>query len=173
MPEDQRERHPAPIHLVLTQDSNFPRNIRLSVQPDPDATTAEIEDLREVASGRPHSRNIFQGRGAAVSHTLEGDDNSSTSSLESSVYAAPRNVPRLAFAIRLQEDFRVGDLSEDLFLEWLRNVPIIAAEVKVEASFHSYSSLIIVSVPLSIFSNIPRHPAIVSLGPISSSISMT
>jgi len=164
MPEDHRERHPAPIHLVLTQDSKFPRNIRLSVQPVSNINTIGIEDLREVAIGRPPS----QDHGAAISQVIGRDDSSSTNSLESSICAAPRSVPRLAFAIRLKNDFNIGELSEDMFLEWLRNIPTIAAEVKVEAGFKSFSTLIVISVPLSIFSNLPRHPAIVSLGPISS-----
>jgi hypothetical protein len=32
LPEDGRERHPAPVHLVLTHESHYPRSIELSVQ---------------------------------------------------------------------------------------------------------------------------------------------
>jgi choline dehydrogenase-like flavoprotein len=78
------------------------------------------------------------------------------------------DTPRIAFAIRLKEDFKVGDLSSDLFLRWLSCIPESVAEVKIEAGFHSYSSLLIVSVPICMSLYMPKDPAIISLGPITS-----
>jgi hypothetical protein len=42
-------------------------------------------------------------------------------------------------------------------------------EVKVEAGFDSFSSLLIVSVPISLSIYVPRDPAVIRLGPITSS----
>jgi len=42
-------------------------------------------------------------------------------------------------------------------------------EVKVEAGFDSFSSLLIVSVPISLSIYVPRDPAVICLGPITSS----
>ena len=56
----------------------------------------------------------------------------------------------------------------ELFTEWLRNFPTIADEMRVEASFDSYSSIILISLPVSISAYIPRDPSIISLGPVTS-----
>jgi hypothetical protein len=52
-------------------------------------------------------------------------------------------------------------------------MPTFAEEVKVEAGFNSFSSLLIVSIPLSLYDYLPRNPAIISLGPITSSNILT
>jgi hypothetical protein len=78
-------------------------------------------------------------------------------------------VPRIAISIRLNESFQVGSLSTTYFRDWLLNIPTFAEEVKVEAGFNSFSSLLIVSIPLSLYDYLPPNPAIISLGPITSS----
>lgn len=77
-------------------------------------------------------------------------------------------VPRLAFAVRLRESFLPTDDIKKLFASWLRDMPAIAEEVKIEAGFDSFSTLLIVSIPFALSAYIPSHPAIMSLGPISS-----
>jgi hypothetical protein len=47
-------------------------------------------------------------------------------------------------------------------------MPAIAEEVKVEAGFDSFSSLIILSIPITMSIFLPENRAIVSLGPITS-----
>lgn len=79
-----------------------------------------------------------------------------------------RDPPRIAFAIRLKEDFKAGDLSSGLFLEWLRRIPESGSVVKIEAGFHSYSSLLVVSVDISMSIYMPKDPAVINLGPITS-----
>src|SRR6202012_5683037 len=77
-------------------------------------------------------------------------------------------VPRLLFAVRLKETFQPSELSTDLFTEWLGMFPLVVEEVKVEAGFNSFSSLVIVSLPISLLSYMAEHPAIICLGPIRS-----
>jgi hypothetical protein len=68
--------------------------------------------------------------------------------------------PRLIFAIRLNDTFRPGEDMVDHFTEWIRGLPTIAYEMKVEASFDSLSTIVILSSPISISAYLPRDPAI-------------
>jgi len=74
--------------------------------------------------------------------------------------------PRLAFALRISDNFKPDDDIRDLFVEWLRNIPLIASEVKIEAGFDSFSTLLIISLPVSISAYLPHDPYLMSLGPI-------
>jgi hypothetical protein len=47
-------------------------------------------------------------------------------------------------------------------------MPAIGEEVQIEAGFDSFSTLLIVSLPIAISSYLPRNNAIISLGPITS-----
>jgi hypothetical protein len=82
----------------------------------------------------------------------------------------PLNAPRALFAVRFRGDIRGEDLSVELFREWLRSIPAAAEEVCVEAGFKCFSSLLLITVPLSMWSYMPQHPAIFALGAVKSSI---
>jgi hypothetical protein len=157
MPEDGREaeRHPAPIHLVLTQDSQAPRSILLSVraQPGYDIQYLSSADERSVKS---QSLPSDKENGAAAAEISESgpflpSQLEPTPGKHESIPRAAR-VPRLAFAIRLRDTFRPGEQLQQLFLEWLRNMPAIGEEVQIEAGFDSFSTLLIVSLPIAISS---------------------
>jgi hypothetical protein len=144
MPEDGTERHPAPVHLVLTNDTHYQQSIRISSRWN-------------------------ENRDARISVPNADATNTDTDSLNSSSQDSTGvKVPRLAFAIRLRDNFSAGELSMELFTEWLRTMPTIAAEVKVEAGFDSFSTLVIVSIPIYLSAYLPCDPAIISLGPVTS-----
>lgn len=77
-------------------------------------------------------------------------------------------VPRLAFAVRLKETVNPNNLSVDHFQDWLRDIPTGVVDIKVEAGFDSFSSLLIISLPLFMAGYLRNDPAVVSLGPITS-----
>jgi hypothetical protein len=81
----------------------------------------------------------------------------------------PVRAPRLLFAVRLEDNIRAEDLSPEYFAAWLRMIPTIAKEVRIEAGFECNSTLLLVSLPLSLWPYLSRHSAIISLGPIKSS----
>lgn len=147
IPDDEfgAERHPAPIHLVLTSDGPYRRSIQLSPR----------------ASPRPDDRDSTHVSGTA---SLPGPALSSDRNPQEG-----QKVPRLALAIRLRDNIRLRELSIDLFTEWLRSIPIVAEQVRVEAGFESFSTLLIVSIPLSLSGYLPWNSSVVSLGPITSS----
>jgi hypothetical protein len=178
MPENGMERHPAPVHLVLTNDSQYPRSIQLSkrfgkaeignaICDASDLSMPSRADLSDLGEEAP-----WQMRGLSMS-TLANDQGLSIESANqiNDLHRATSElkVPRLAFAIRLRDNIKADELSTDLFLEWLRHIPAIAEQVKVEAGFDSFSSLLIVSMPLSLSGYLPPDRAVISLGPISSS----
>ena len=165
------ERHPPPIHITLTQEDQFPRSIQLSVRRLQQKPIAGLSTDSAEKSTSPLVQNTERG---AASSTLAQAESPSTFYLDydlgiPGVGACDTKVPRLAFAIRLKDTFQVGELSEDLFKEWLRTIPAFVEEVKVEAGFDSFSSLLIVSVPISLSLYIPQDPAVLCLGPITSS----
>jgi hypothetical protein len=159
------ERHPPPIHLVLNNDSPYRRSIHLARRPGPGdgakpCATPEVDDP---------SIDEIQTRNSSATHpTLAEGQYESSSSSEYEVRAV-KEVPRLALAIRFNDDLRLEDLSTDLFIEWLRTIPVVAQQVRVEAGFDSFSSLLIVSIPISLFAYLPYNPAVTCLGPITSS----
>jgi ribosomal protein L37AE/L43A len=231
--EDRRERHPAPIHLSLTQDhSKFPRSIQISAQPrksslaviiptlkDPSysstsenvgsplksselmgTSTTEVPEDRDnspFACTHDGSERDCPGHGFAFHQNLKdplkrihNDDvdksNSNRSDsgsivkrrkmdqyrkdcISSKEVDPPTDVPRILLAIRLETSVFPQGLSVDLFQEWLRSVPTPAGEVKVEAGYGSFSSILIVSLPLILSTYLPRTPAIINIGPITSS----
>jgi hypothetical protein len=127
MPEDGRERHPAPVHLVLTQESHYLRSIELSVQLESPYKNTVISPSPDVVLGEADenaSPGIGSGcRGASLS-TLTNEDMSFdvpylADSLQENKSTFETAVPRLAFAIWLKDNFRVDRLSTDLFVEWL------------------------------------------------------
>ena len=88
-------------------------------------------------------------------------------------------VPRLAFAVRLRDNIQAGELSADLFLEWLRHIPTIAEQVKVEAGFprtktvaalvfahSSITNIFSLVVPKLISRTIPALPSFSAGSPI-------
>jgi hypothetical protein len=69
----------------------------------------------------------------------------------------------LAFAVRLQDTFRPDEDVKNLFVEWLRGIPTLAKEVKIEVMFDSFSTFLIVSVPFKLSAYIPHVPAVTAL----------
>jgi hypothetical protein len=162
--EDMRERHPAPIHLSLTQDHpRYPRSIQfmrhyvvrqvLSEHQEPIATPtygASTSNTESEETGKmAHTSSVGESDQENVSKTSEKFD-----------------VPRILFAIRLTDSLCAKELSVDLFKEWLRFVPALAEEVKIEAGFGSFSSILIASIPIMLSIYLPKDPSIINIGPI-------
>ena len=175
MPEDppqkgrERERHPGPIHLVLTQDSDIARSIQLAPLSATNTTTkAGVSD--EESPGKETQDGClceFHQRADTSSSTAAGFQDREIELIpkpERSLKGC--RVPKLAFVIRLRETSCPSEDLRDLFAECLRNVPAIAEQVKVEAGFDTFSTLMIVSLPPDLSAYLSQDPAVISLGPI-------
>ncbi|KAL2071832.1 hypothetical protein VTL71DRAFT_13067 [Oculimacula yallundae] len=190
MPEElyadgtERERHPAPIHLVLTQGGTVPRGIQLPAKVGPQTLLTPTSSWQpptlwgcnsslSLESGTPAtatSRNSSISGPSVMQDSLSTGDTSNVDDpvLEIAQVLKHQRGPRLLFAIRIRDSFQPGEDMVELFTEWMRCIPTIADEVHVEASFDSYSTIIIVSLPVSVAAYLPQDPAIISLGPITS-----
>jgi hypothetical protein len=164
MPEEKykdgtaRERHPAPIHLLLTQGAPVPRSIQLSAFGARDLeSSSENEDVNaKDLVGTPKDKDPPK------------EPSQIDSTLAMQKVPAESKGPRLIFAIRLKDTFRPEVDILDHFTDWMRSFPTIAHGMKVEAVFDSLSTLVLISLPMYIYAYLPQDPAILSLGPITS-----
>jgi hypothetical protein len=173
-----KERHPAPIHLVLTQTGPVPRGIQLPAsigpqhprKPGASVMNCPLGNLHESGGSSSSTPVEATVRGAAMSVPSEVNRPLPQSSGIQIAQQSPlgARTPRLIFAVRLRSSFKPGEDMVDHFTEWIRGFPTIADEMKVEAVFDSLSTLVFVSLPVSVSAYLPRDPAIISLGPITS-----
>jgi hypothetical protein len=171
MPDDDSntERHPAPIHIVLTNDSHYKRSIHISKLPVSASSPQKANDLtpsdtvKASANGDIDSE-IQSGTTSPGFRTVVKAKPTTEHSIKCST-----KVPRLALAIRFVENFRADECATELLVEWLRSFPLVAEQVKIEAAFDSFSSLWVVSIPISLYAYLKHHPAVTCLGPITSS----
>ena len=77
--------------------------------------------------------------------------------------------PKVAVTIRLKETLTISEASSNLFAEWMKMMPLLADHVKVEASFTSFSTLLVVSLTIPLWCYLESHPAISLAGLIRSS----
>jgi len=97
---------------------------------------------------------------------IDFDDPSSTSTpLSSTSSAGSYKVPHVLISLQLEEN---QPLDARQCARWLDNFPLLAKWVKVEAVFPSYSTLMILSVPMPIWDMLPDHPACSFIGYVTS-----
>jgi hypothetical protein len=109
IPEDGRKRHPAPVHLVLTNSDRYWQSIILSKQPATSQSRHLILDQRD---------------------RVTADTSYNSTSVN--------DVPCLALAISLANDITKEAFSTRLFADWLRNMPILPQRVRIEAGFGNF-----------------------------------
>lgn len=80
---------------------------------------------------------------------------------------------RMLIAVRLEESVETDDMSVDKFRKWLQDIPTATDKVNVSYEivglFRSDSTLLLVTIPLALWTCIRDHPAVVTLGPVRSS----
>ncbi|KAH7395495.1 hypothetical protein BKA64DRAFT_60605 [Cadophora sp. MPI-SDFR-AT-0126] len=187
-----REIQKVPLHVVLTENRKLPRGIQLcpmkqTKTPKQSPKKSKVAASPSPARRIPPSRVSKRRRPAYYSRAPVRQSqrfSTSTSSLEStaseplslqsgesSMSSVSSDVdvhPRIAITIRLLETLSQSDFSVDVFSEWLRMMPILVENVKVEAGFASFSTLLLVSLPVAMWCYLPSHPAISVAGIIKS-----
>ncbi len=179
--EVQSQRHldprykKAPVHLVLSQNQNMPRSIRLSKRLPPREKSGAGQISKTCHSQPNIPNNATKEHLAALVESPTPSTETSTSGLSpsSSVTSLTsmnevQQYPRLLFSIRIDEDVKTKDLSTELFADWLRDLPVAASLVRVEAGFASDSTLMMISMPVAMLGYLPSNPAITLLGTIRS-----
>jgi len=186
-----REVQKAALHIVLTQDKRLPRGIQLCPRIQKKTPKQSPRKSKVVASPSPARRippsKVSKRRRPAYSRAPVRQTecfSTSTSSLDStssdpasvqtggssmsSVSSEVDMYPRIAITVRLQETLSQSDFSVDLFAEWIRMMPVLAENVKIEAGFASFSTLLLVSLPVAMWCYLPSNPAISVAGIIRS-----
>jgi hypothetical protein len=161
------ERHPAPIHLVLTQVHPNPRSIHISKLRCPGGDQSvclhsgpSMRDQGHMVSEEKSQRYtiglqpLVDGHGPSNQAQCFQFSSSVVSNQDSpkTVWSSSRQwegSPRLAFSVRLRETINPEEHMTKLFTEWLKDFPVVAEEVSVEAGFGSFSTLLIVSLPMA------------------------
>jgi hypothetical protein len=185
--EDPRYKK-APVHLVLSQNNERPRSIRLSshlTKRDPQVICPDTPDILESAMDLLSLDTISTSSSAISASEPKSSSNESIVPSQTSIGKRPTGLwppgapspmssqdipeyPRLLFSIRIQEDVKSGDLSVEMFTDWLRDVPVSSGFVRVEAGFASDSTLLMVSMPAAMLAYLPSDPAVMMLGVIRS-----
>jgi hypothetical protein len=93
---------------------------------------------------------------------IDFDDTNLTSTPLSSLSSSGTyKVPHVLISLQLEEN---QQLDATQCARWLDKFPLLAKWVKVEAVFPSYSTLMILSVPMPIWDMLPEHPACSFIG---------
>ncbi|KAK0516424.1 hypothetical protein JMJ35_001027 [Cladonia borealis] len=154
------ERRRTPVHTTLTNDGK-PRSIVLS----PIEPSAFL--LPENSVSLAHSP--FSDSSSQDVQMEDSSNDSAMTSIPSSVSSSgnyfEQGCPRVLIAVALEEDQR---LQLDPWAEWLRDIPAIAKYARVEGIYESYSTLMLLSLPVNIWDLIPNNPAVSFIGFIKS-----
>jgi hypothetical protein len=133
-----------PIHLNCTQDSKAPRIelCRRNVLPRPSSSTSEPEENQ--------SADVMD---------LDFDDplSSPHSSLSSLAPSGQYRTPHVIISVALKES--QPDLDVKKTARWLESKPFLTKYAKVEGGFKSYSTLLLLSVPVPDWNMLPDRPA--------------
>jgi hypothetical protein len=141
-----------PIYINCTQDSKAP-----SVE----LCRRNVLTLSPSSPREPRSTSFID----AMDLDLE-DPLSSPQSLFSLAPSGQFRVPHVLISVALEES--QPDLDVKKTARWLESIPVLAKWAKVEAVFQSYSTLLVMSVPVPIWNMLPDHPACSFVGYVTS-----
>jgi len=184
------ERYPAPVHLFLTRDQHFSRSIELAPLASPPLRNrVGIEGTRNIngpgqpnPSKRPASPtycDVPPGKRVygPVSQSTGARPINRPAVPPSSLRRIQPDQPRvptertMLFAVRLDETMTTEKLAVEAFREWFRKIPALVNDVRctLEGQFVCDSSLLLLTIPISVWSCLRNHPAVICLGPVKSS----
>jgi hypothetical protein len=149
MPEEGKERHPAPIRLALTNETPRPRSLQLSEMANQLETIDLKKILRDDKGPRP---NAFSNDESVTRQPKPNSIVHLCAALQILLVlrrlpppyqirpnSYPAKLPTLSLAFRFHENLCVCDLSTNSFAEWIRNIPAAAEELKVAAGVEETS----------------------------------
>ncbi|PMD33871.1 hypothetical protein L207DRAFT_589423 [Hyaloscypha variabilis F] len=161
-----------PVHRVLTRSQESPRSICLSKYKKSSQHHDTLLQSTEISAATLQSQYtgtpVFHSPTPEGPHTPNSISQSASASSSTTSLGELSEYPRLLFSIRISEDVKASDFSPENFLDWLKQVPIKANLVRVEAGFASDSTLLMVSILPAILGYLPESPAITLLGTIKS-----
>lgn len=146
------ERRKTPVHSLLTNQGNS-RSIQLSpLSLEPPL----LAELPVSPAGKPFSESSdSQNRSPRVE---DGNDIDSSQSSTSHVWS-DRNfrAPKVLISLALEED---QWLSPNAWAEWLERIPAKVKSACVEGVYRSYSTLVLLSIPVATWDMLPDNPSV-------------
>ncbi len=136
------ERHATPVYISLGQDfrqKSIPlRSFRIPNNSGGNATSSSGSIGDPKAASTDGSQ---PNRTALAIKRLLGDN----------------NAPKVLLAINLQGEHWLN--FENLFGNWLKDMPLPADSINIEAVFHGLSTMILLSMPIAVWDLLPEHPS--------------
>ena len=150
------ERRKTPIHSLLNCQGQS-RSIQLIPLRPQSALIAELPASRFEA---PSSESSGSHSGSHGLH--DGNDLDSSQSSNSHVWSDPDfRTPKVLISLSLEED---QELSPNAWAEWLASIPAKIESACVEGVYRSYSTLVLLSVPVATWDMLPESPAVNFIG---------
>lgn len=151
------QRHPTstPIHCFLTEERPH-RGIVLAPLP---VKTLEL-------SGSLHSK----GSSGTSEVPLNSESSRPESQNSSKTDVSSSSGTNVLLSIRLQKDYFKEDMSENVrsWREWIRNIPPEAKDIKIEAIYESFSTLVLLTLPITLWNLLPNNSAYSFVGFVTS-----
>ncbi|KAL2048673.1 hypothetical protein N7G274_000585 [Stereocaulon virgatum] len=154
------EHRKTPIYIVLANDGKQ-RSIEL--EPLRHQASSELE-ASVPPSGGPLSQWPSHSSAPSTKPSTDAGDNPSSSSQSSlsNVWPDPQyECPKVLVSLALEDD---QILETEAWVEWLRSVPAVVQYAQVEGLYRSDSTLLLLSLPISIWDLLPKDPAVNFIG---------
>ena len=150
------ERRKTPIHSLLTSQG-CSKSIQLIPLRQPPPLLAELPASLAKEPSSESSGSHTASPGAEDSVDLDSSQSST-----SHVWSDPSFVaPKVLISLALEED---QWLSPNAWAEWLANVPAKIKSASVEGVYRSYSTLVLLSIPVASWDMLPNDPAVSFIG---------
>ncbi|KAH7381930.1 hypothetical protein BKA64DRAFT_727363 [Cadophora sp. MPI-SDFR-AT-0126] len=132
-----------PVHCLLTTER--PNRSIMLAPLRPNSSSANSADLREPLENMRIDM--------------------STPSTYPKEFQGPSQFPEVLISVRLEEDYLTDDddvengKRQQPWLEWFRNIPEAANRVTIHGAYRSYSTLLLLSMPIALWNILPAHAA--------------
>lgn len=128
--------------------------------PDPHTASITLGRLSEEASSTTSSRAIPSSILETLSERVQGDMHVSSEDRLETLLAmdekGQRKAPHILLTVALEDD-QILDAAS--CARWLKQFPLLAKYVSVEGVYRSYSTLLLLSIPVVLWDLLPDHAA--------------
>ena len=146
------ERRATPVYISLGRDfrqKSIPLRSFHSIHTSRGCSTASSGSTAQ--SKAEDTDDPQRDRTASAIKRLLGDD----------------KAPKVLLAINLHGEHWQN--LEHAFVDWLKDMPVLATSINIEAIFHGLSTMIILSMPIAVWDLFPEHPSCSFVGFVHSS----
>ena len=138
------------IDIVETSPSGATLNSPEAILPRDCLTPSSYFDLMSLGCEELEGLSISSSEQSNFGSAPRPDDGSSESSLD-------LKVPHMLVSIALDEDQALPNA--EACRRWICGFPGLAKHVKVEGVYSSYSTVLILSIPVAVYNMLPENPA--------------